>query len=90
MLEKTSLRSDNEDKLVAAVGLYFADLPDEIYGVGPAQTPGKLSGEEARIKQVEIMTEMCAHTLSMASGLACGCIRLHTGKQTRGESYFVN
>jgi hypothetical protein len=37
MFEECSLSSHNEDELVATVGLHFAYLTDQLYGVGPIQ-----------------------------------------------------
>ena len=50
MLEERSLCADGEDKLIVAVGMHFADLSDQFYGVSPTQISRQLAREEARVE----------------------------------------
>jgi hypothetical protein len=78
MFEEGSLSANDEYKFIAAVGLHFAEPADQLYGVSPTQIPGQFSREQARMKQIEIVPDVCGHTSSMAFAKFQGCIPLLT------------
>lgn len=76
MSEKGLLCADDKDEFVAPMWPNFPDARNEIDSVVPVQIPGKLSGEEACVKNVKITAQMCSHCFSIALAQAQAYIAL--------------
>jgi hypothetical protein len=85
VLEERSLLADSEDELIASVPMNLTNPTDEVNSVRPAQIPRQFPSKQAGVDQVEIVTDMCSHPLSMSPATHRNCIGLLTQCHTLSD-----
>jgi hypothetical protein len=76
MLKKCPLCADNEDELVLAVWLYFAQVRDQLNCIAPTQVSRQLTAKKALMQQLKVVPDVCAHHIRMALAWTTSCIPL--------------
>ncbi|ADW71368.1 hypothetical protein AciX9_4419 (plasmid) [Granulicella tundricola MP5ACTX9] len=81
VFEESPLRAHRKYEFITSMWFDFADSTDKIDGVGPTQVSRQFSHEETRVKQVEIVRDMCTHPFSMSLVERQNCIGLLTKRR---------
>jgi len=78
MFEECPLIANDEDKLVFAMRLHFAQVCNQLNRFAPTQVARQFAIDKTLVKQIEVMPDMFTHLISMAVPQAASCIPLLT------------